>query len=62
METVTILSSKGKKLQVFTALFCTLTADLKALREFLRANNAASGDKIDGLYRMPVRNVLERGD
>jgi transposase len=53
----------GKTLQVLTAIFGTFTADLERLREFLRGNKVRRVVlESTGVYWMPVRNVLERGD
>src|SRR4051794_41440032 len=54
---------KGKKLQVLTRLFGTFTGDLEQLRDFLRQNKVRRVViESTGVYWMPVRNVLERGD
>jgi transposase len=54
---------KGKKLEVLTAVFGTFTADLERLREFLRGHKVRRVViESTGVYWMPVRNVLERGD
>jgi transposase len=54
---------KGKKLEVLTAVFGTFTADLERLREFLRQHKVRRVVmESTGVYWMPVRNVLERGD
>jgi transposase len=44
-------------------MFGTFTADLEQLREFLRQNKVHRlVMESTGVYWMPVRNVLERGD
>lgn len=54
---------KGKKLEVLTAVFGTFTADLERLREFLREHKVRRVVmESTGVYWMPVRNVLERGE
>ena len=60
---VCIRIGKGKKLQVLTRVFGTFTADLEQLREFLQGNKVHRVViESTGVYWMPVRNVLERGD
>jgi transposase len=60
---VCIRIGKGKKLEVLTAVFGTFTADLVRLREFLRSNKVRRVVmESTGVYWMPVRNVLERGE
>jgi transposase len=60
---VCIRIGKGKKLQVLTRVFGTFTADLEQLREFLRENKVHRvAMESTGVYWIPVRNVLERGD
>jgi transposase len=60
---VCIRIGKGKKLEVLTRVFGTFTADLEQLREFLRENKVHRVVmESTGVYWIPVRNVLERGD
>lgn len=60
---VCVRIGRGKKLQVLTRVFGTFTADLEQLREFLRENKVRRVIiESTGVYWMPVRNVLERGD
>ena len=60
---VCIRIGKGKKAQVLTTVFGTFTADLERLREFLRVNKVRRVVmESTGVYWMPVRNVLERGE
>jgi transposase len=60
---VCIRIGRGKKLQVLTRVFGTFTADLEQLREFLQQNKVHRVVmESTGVYWIPVRNVLERGD
>jgi transposase len=60
---VCIRIGRGKNLQVLTRVFGTFTADLEQLRGFLRENKVRRVIiESTGVYWMPVRNVLERGD
>jgi transposase len=60
---VCIRIGRGKKLQVLTRVFGTFTDDLEQLREFLRQNKVHRVVlESTGVYWIPVRNVLERGD
>jgi transposase len=60
---VCVRIGKGKKLKVLTRVFGTFTADLEQLRDFLKQNKVHRVVmESTGVYWMPVRNVLERGD
>lgn len=60
---VCVRIGRGKKLEVLTRVFGTFTADLEQLREFLRENKVRRVImESTGVYWMPVRNVLERGE
>jgi transposase len=60
---VCVRIGKGKQLEVVTGMFGTFTAELEQMREFLRENKVHRGViESTGVYWIPVRNVLERGD
>lgn len=59
---VCIRCGKGKKLEVFSAVFGTSTEDLLAMREFLRQHRVKRvAMESTGVYWIPIWNVLERG-
>src|SRR5687767_14501127 len=60
---VCIRIANGKQMQVLTSVYGTFTTDLERLRQFLREHRVRRVViESTGVYWMPVRNVLERGD
>lgn len=60
---VCIRIGRGKHLQVLTGVYGTFTSDLERLRAFLQSHKVRRVViESTGVYWMPVRNVLERGD